>query len=168
MSYLVHFAIVCIATNNSGDEQDDSGDEDETMDTSTSQPSSTIEIKCMGCSFDRFQGTLKELRDLGSGYKDISCTLNFEPDNIHDRNAILIEVQDSQGVCKPIGYVGKPHIKRVTVALQKQEITSVKICNLKREYRHPIRDFIYNCFVVITKTGHWEKTDHSYCYNANM
>jgi hypothetical protein len=44
----------------------------------------------------------------------------------------------------------------------------VKISSIRREYRHPIRSFVYICFCTFTKIDRWLKVDHNYSYNMTL
>ena len=97
-------------------------------------------------------------------YKDLECRLSFESNNAHDKNAIVIQVKLG-GSWEAVGYVGGANIPRVTNAINKNEVVYVKLSKIRSEYRRVIRSTIYNTFILITKTGKWQKSTSNYVYN---
>ena len=142
--------------NNSDTEGSQSSDSD--------HDSFSITVKCKGCSYDQYQGPLKELRRKGSAMHQVKLRLQREPDNEQDKNAICIQAE--LGTWQTIGYIGKEDIPRVTQALRNYDIT-VSLLRIRSQFRPTYNVNVLLCWVTLTKMGPWGPKSSGYAYNQD-
>ena len=86
--------------------------------------------KLKGCSFhDQLQLALKKCQRLIAMHEDIELTLSFESVNMRDRNAIVAQAE-LDDIWQSFVYVPAPKVPKVTVAMQKHHIQSVRLVRL--------------------------------------
>ncbi|XP_078618100.1 uncharacterized protein LOC144885839 [Branchiostoma floridae x Branchiostoma japonicum] len=116
----------------------------------------------------RYQVVLEEVnRQMLNLHRTVSVRLEHEPDNIADRNAIKIDAE-VDGLWKIIGYVPVAKIPKVTSALRKREIVSVKLASAPRYQFFPSGKHGYGVSIVVVKKGKWLADNHHNVYNSDL
>ena len=99
--------------------------------------------------------------------KTVQVRAKFEPDNIEDKNAIKFEVllDDTWYI---IGYCGVKKIPKLHKALTNNEVKTVSLLFVKRQWIPWRSSFEFNASVSVVKTGPWEEDDPNNQYNSNF
>lgn len=120
-----------------------------------------------GSSFhEHFQWGLKQCKVAFIRKDKIPVKLVFEPMNVRDENAIIVQVMID--TWKPIGYIPGKKVIKVTNAISDGLITKIVLINVKYQYVHAISSYKYFGVVAITKEGKWVKDKDSYNYNEEL
>lgn len=127
----------------------------------------TICIYCSGCTYARFQETIEAIRSKGPDMRTIPMQFKRESNNIKDRNAISIEAQ-LDSVWKPVGYVGKGDIQRVTQSLTLVLLKEIYVERIKLEYIPAAGKQVFRCWCSATKEGRWPPKSNNYVYNQRI
>ena len=115
-------------------------------------------IKLKGCSFhEQFQLALKNCQRLIAMHEDIELKLSFESVNMRDDNAIVAHAK-LDDIWQSLGYVPAPKVPKVTVAMQKHHIQSVRLVRVYRKYIHDIGVHRYLGDAIVVKKGRWVGT----------
>ena len=130
------------------------------------QTTNCLVLKVMGGTYDPHQANIKALREKKDNVCDVDIRITPEPHNIVDKNALLIEVLMNDNEWAPIGYIGVEHIKRVKASIDKQEITSIRVKDIKRKFTPIVQTFVYTCYITIVKHGSWKPKDFKASYNS--
>ena len=124
----------------------------------------SIILQCKGGTYPEQQVNISKLRKMRSAMIDMDVQLNKEPDNAADRNALAFYVV-IDGIMKRIGYVGVQDIPRMKLAIDNDEIFSIKISSCKAVYRKAVKKSLFELFCAVTKKGKWPESDASNYYN---
>ena len=94
-------------------------------------------IVMKGCSFhNHFQEALYTCKQLMLNENAPQLSLNFEPTNKRDENAITVHALLADWT--PIGYIPANKVPKVTDAMQNDEITLVALDNVIYRYIHAL------------------------------
>jgi len=93
--------------------------------------------------------------------------LYCEQVNLRDENAIVAQVKDGL-IWKTLGYIPAKKAEKVTAALNKREIVSVKLDQIYRQYIFDIAQFRLIAKVAFVKNGKWKRDNDKYKYNDRM
>ena len=118
---------------------------------------------------DRYQEGLKLCSSKLLHEEEVKVRAQPESGNIRDKNAIKFKAF-LDGDWHILGYCTLSKIPKLKKALQNEEITSLTIANLRRNWIHQVKDFRFSGGVNILKKGIWEKHDtrNTYMYNFNL
>ena len=97
----------------------------------------------------------------------IHVRVEFEPDNIEDKNAIKFEVNfDNEWLI--IGYCEVKKIPKLRTAMKQKEIKTLSLLFVKREWI-PCKSklCLYACMSIVKK-GQWSKDSCTNHYNSNL
>lgn len=97
----------------------------------------------------------------------ISARVEFKPDNIQDKNAIKVEVYFNNEWLI-IGYCDVRKILKPRRAMNANEIKTVSLLYVKREWIMWQSKFSSYACISIVKRGQWGKDNHSNHYNSNL
>lgn len=162
------FSCICISQTDKTDRQpssyDKTDDEDSDIDGNidcdmdddmdTDMDYTTITLRVRGCTYDPHQTRLYNIHEMNTSLSEILIHLTPEPENPVDRNAIAYQVT-TNGTSETVGYVGIPHIPRISYALKEGNV-EVKVKLIKRQYNIPAKKYIYKLFCTHTKIGKWK------------
>lgn len=100
--------------------------------------------------------------------RTVNVRLQFDRDNIEDRNAINVEACIN-GKWEGIGTIPKGKIVKVTREMRRDGITSIKFT--KAPFNEAMKDAVsaitLGCYIVMLKRGIWED-DCRYTYNQDL
>ena len=97
----------------------------------------------------------------------ITARVEFEPDNIQDKNAIKFEVYFNSE-WHIIGYCAVKKIPKLRRAMNASEIKTMSLLYVKREWIMWQSKFSFYACISTVKRGQWEKDDHNNHYNSNL
>ncbi|XP_066278597.1 uncharacterized protein [Branchiostoma lanceolatum] len=145
------------------DSQEDSSDEDEDV------ICNAHIIKLKGSNMEpRYQVVLTEIqKQMLERRITVPVRLEFEMENPVDSNAIKIDAQ-VDGIWKVIGYIPIEKVPKVTSALRKTEIVSVKLASIPKYEFNPNGRHGFGVSIVIVKKGKWPADDRHNKYNSNL
>jgi hypothetical protein len=144
-----------------------SGDDTDTDTDVSSQQHHSILVHCAGSAFNRFQPTLCELGSLGATMSTIKLCLEPEPDNIKDKNALLVKAYFNNND-HAIGYIPVKDLPRVHAALKDGTLTSVTIQRVSGKYQPPAGKVILTAFINLVKIGKWGSQQRTLSYNSPL
>ena len=100
----------------------------------------------------------------------LAVRLHFEPANVRDKNAVVVQVKLTYGEegWQPIGYVPAPKVPKVTIALRNQEVKLVPLKNVFYQFIPAILEFRYFPSISVTKLCRWPPNKKDYKYNENI
>lgn len=110
------------------------------------------------------QKTLHKCKQLQLQNKNIDLRVTPEPNNIRDKNAVIVEACIDNDWDR-IGYIPKEKLRKVVVGIRNNEIQKVAFKFIGFMFIPDLNDWLYNPRVLISKVGHWLPTDASYKYN---
>ena len=110
------------------------------------------------------QKTLHKCKQLQLQNKNIDLQVTPEPNNIRDKNAVIVEACIDNDWDR-IGYIPKEKFRKVVVGIRNNEIQKVAFKFIGFMFIPDLNDWLYNPRVLISKVGHWLPTDASYKYN---
>jgi len=117
---------------------------------------------------DRYQVGLNKCFQLRVEKETVVLRAMKEPDNIRDKNAIMFEVFQS-GSWWILGYCGVKKIPKLARALHRNEVVSVELLYVKRQWFAEIMDFRFYGMVNIVKKGNpWGRDDVHNVYNSHI
>lgn len=148
------------------DEEDDNSVDQQSIQSKDDLHAETFKVKG-SVHEDRYQQGLLMCDNAIRKKQTVSVRVKFEPDNIEDRNAIKIEVY-FDNVWHIIGYCGVQKIPKLRKAMKGNEIVTVSLLNVKREWIPWQRKFSFYASINIVKRGQWEKDSPKNYYNSNL
>lgn len=131
----------------------------------TSESDYLCTFKLKGASYDCYQKTMAQCRK--NLLEGVEMKLEFEPKNANDKNAIKFKAKINTEWLD-VGYVDVSMVPKVTVALQKQEISQVKLTCVQRKFIKPVGALRYVGECVITKKGPWLPDMPNFGYNGDL
>ena len=125
-------------------------------------------FKVKGSFFqEHYQQALAKCDNAKRQNQAISARVEFEPDNIQDKNAIKFEVYFNNE-WHIIGYCDVRKIPKLRKAMNSSEIKTVSLLYVKREWITWQSKFSFYACISIVKRRQWGKDDHSNHYNSNI
>lgn len=119
-----------------------------------------------GSTYEKnYQSNLKTVQSVIRSQQEIVVNLVPERDNPKDTNAIrvVVSVQDQS---LPIGYIGVRKIPKVTSAIQKSDIVSVRVKSVTSWFVKNLNARKLRAFVQICKKGRWLPDSNNNTYNS--
>ena len=142
--------------------------EDDEQDFESNDDLHAESFKVKGSFFqERYQQALLKCDAAKRQKQPISVRVEFEPDNIQDKNAIKFEVYFDND-WHIIGYCDVRKIPKLRKAMNANEIKTVSFLYVRREWIVWQSKFSFYACVSIVKRGQWEKDDHNNHYNSNL
>ena len=114
---------------------------------------------------DRYQRTLLKCSEAKWKRENILVRVNFEPDNIEDKNAIKFEVHFDRNEWLIIGYCSVKKILKLNKAMKRNELRTLTLTFVKREWIHWKASFCFYACVTVVKRGKWDKDEPNNHYN---
>ena len=93
--------------------------------------------------------------------------MEFEPNNIEDKNAIKFDVHFDDG-WYIIGYCGVNKIPKLRKAMKGKKIKCLSLLYIKREWIPWQSKFSFYGSVSVVKRGQWERDSPQNHYNSNL
>ena len=125
-------------------------------------------FKVKGSFFqEHYQQALLKCDNAKRQNQTITARVEFEPDNIQDKNAIKFEVYFNSE-WHIIGYCAVKKVPKLRRAMNASEIKTVSLLYVKREWIMWQSKFSFYACISIVKRGQWEKDDHNNHYNSNL
>lgn len=125
-------------------------------------------FKVKGSFFqEHYQQALLKCDNAKRQNQAIIARVEFEPDNIQDKNAIKFEVYFNNE-WHIIGYCDVRKIPKLRRAMNGSEIKTVSLLYVKREWIMWQSKFSFYACISIVKRGLWGKDDQSNHYNSNL
>ena len=125
-------------------------------------------FKVKGSFFqEHYQQALLKCDNAKRQNQAITAHVEFEPDNIQDKNAIKFEVYFNNE-WHIIGYCDVRKIPKLRRAMNDSEIKTVSLLYVKREWIIWQSKFSFYACISIVKRGPWGKDDQSNHYNSNI
>ena len=114
---------------------------------------------------DRYQRALLKCSEAKRKKENILVRVNFEPNNIEDKNAIKFEVYfDNEWLI--IGYCSVKKIPKLNKAMKRNQLRTLILTFVKREWIHWKASFCFHACVTVVKRGKWDKDELNNHYNS--
>ena len=116
---------------------------------------------------ERYQSALHKCDAARRKKEPIHVRVEFEPDNIEDKNAIKFEVNfDNEWLM--IGYCEVKKIPKLRTAMKQKEIKTLSLLFVKRGWIPCKSKLCFYACVSIVKKGQWSKDSSTNHYNSNL
>ena len=116
---------------------------------------------------EQYQQALLKCDDAKRKHQAVPVRVEFEPNNIEDKNAIKFDVYFDDG-WHIIGYCGVNKIPKLRKAMKGKEIRSLSLLYIKREWIPWQSKFSFYASVSVVKRGQWERDSPQNHYNSNL
>ena len=156
------------------DENDEESGEEDTRDQSNSEAEEELFTELMqlkGSSYhDSFQTSLKKCKERLLEKEKIDLRLQFEPTNVRDENAIVVQASlaTGEGGWQSIGYIPAVKVPKVTIAMRKREVRLVTLKTVFYQFVFDIGQKKYFPAISVSKIGRWPPNKKDYKYNDKM
>ena len=162
------------ACGDTDDENDKESEEEGTRDESNSEAEEELFTELMqlkGSSYhDSFQSSLEKCKERLLEKEKIDLRLQFEPTNVRDENAIVVQASLSagEGGWQSIGYIPAVKVPKVTIAMRKREVRLVTLKTVFYQFVFDIGQKKYFPAISVSKIGRWPPNKKDYKYNDKI
>lgn len=123
----------------------------------------SITVRCAGSAFERFQPVLIQLRSLGLQMQDVKLSLVDEPDNVKDKNALLVNAHFRED--HSIGYIPVHDLPRVHNARNDGTLRDISVNRVSGKFIPTANKMIFSAYITLLKGGKWQSTKPTFKYN---
>jgi hypothetical protein len=145
------------------------GDVEEQSDDTDAQEEQlhSITLRCAGSAFDRFQPVLIQLRSLGLQMQGAQLSLVDEPDNVKDKNALLVNAH-FKDEDHSIGYIPVYDLPRVHNARNNGTLRDITVNRVSGKFIPLANKIIFSAYISLLKAGKWQSTKPTFKYNDQL
>lgn len=123
--------------------------------------SDTIDVKIKGSTYNAvFQENLKLCRK-NNTKNNVTVTMEFETNNVIDKNAILVNIDGL-----PIGYIERGRIEEITQTFHL--LDSLALRDITTYWHPPTSKRYYQAIITVTRRGKWGNLNQNYQYNQTI